>query len=263
MRSQAPHHKGFTIVELITVMVVLAILSIGTMRFISDSTEGFFSASDRAEVSADVRLTLNRLNRELREALPNSIRVSGDCLEFIPVVSATVYVSAPIGFSASNLTLIPLHTPPAAASHRLAVAPGTNVYQLSANSDISPTFTLAAPDAANEVIATLASPHQFSNNSPQRRVYVVDTPVSFCVDRGSLWRYQSYGFQNTQPTAATLPTTMPGRALLVEELDQTVTPFSISPATLTRNAVISVVMHFQRGGDTLEISHNVQVRNII
>ena len=262
-QSQRQRQAGFTIVELIVVMVVLAILSIGTVRFIGDATTGFVSASERAELAADVRLSIQRLNRELREALPNSARISGACLEFIPVVGATVYQSAPVGYSSQTLTLVPFSTAGITASSRLAIAPGSNPYLLSSNSDISPTFTLAAPNAQNEVIATLASPHNFPTNAPQRRVFAVAQPVSFCISGGALWRYQNYGFQTTQPTAAGLPTAMPNRSLLVERVDPSVTPFSIAPATLTRNAVVDVLLHFQRGEDTMEISHSIQMRNIL
>ena len=254
---------GFTIVELILVMVVLSVLSIGAVQFISDSTEGYVSAGERAELAADVRLAIQRLNRELREALPNSPRVSGNCLEFIPVVGATVYTSAPIGYASQTVTLVPFSANGITPASRLAIGPGANPYQLGNNSDVSTTFVLTPPDAQNEVTATLAAPHQFVSASPQRRVYAVENPVSFCVDGGALWRYRNYGFQAVQPLPADLPVSMPGRALLVEQLDAAVTPFTLAPATLTRNAVVNVEMHFQRGGDTLEISHGIHMRNLL
>ena len=256
-------HSGFTVIELITVMLVLAILSIGTVRFMSDSTQGFVSASERAELAADARVSIQRLNRELREALPNSLRISGDCLEYIPIHAASVYRSAPVGFAGQTLNLIPFVTGTINATDRLSIAPGGNLYELSTTGSISPTFTLAAPNADNIVVATLTAAHNFTGNSAQRRIYVIGNPISYCLTNNALWRYQDYGFRTTQPIASDLPTTAPARTLLVERLNSATSAFSVTPASLTRNAVIDITLDYQHGADTLAISHTIQLRNLL
>ena len=98
-RSIGSRQQAFTLIELITVIMLLSILSIGTVRFLNDSAEGFLTGSQRGELAADLRQSVQVLGHALREALPNSIRVSssGECVEFVPVVNASVYLSAPIG----------------------------------------------------------------------------------------------------------------------------------------------------------------------
>ena len=72
---------GFSLVELVSVLIILAILAIGTTRFLTDSATGLASTVDRSELASDARLTVDRLGRAVRDALPRSVRVSGPCLE--------------------------------------------------------------------------------------------------------------------------------------------------------------------------------------
>ncbi len=81
-----PPGSGITLVELVTVVMILGILSVGTVKFITDSGQGFASTVGRAALAGDVRFVTLRIAKEVRDALPNSVRVSGGCLEFVPTV---------------------------------------------------------------------------------------------------------------------------------------------------------------------------------
>ena len=258
---------GFTLVELVIVMVLLGILSIGTIRFINDATEGFVLTQQRAEVAADVRLSIHRLGRELRNALPLSTRLSGDrkCLEFIPISHGTTYVTAPIGAAGSSLEVVPFDTSSLTNQHRLAIAPVTNMYALNNPGGISPTFASSGPDANNIVNLTLSAAHQFANNSSQRRLYIVQNPVSYCVVNNALWRYVNYGFSTTQQTPSTspgLPNSLPNRALIAEGVDP-VSEFELAPANLTRNGVVNLDIVFVRDDNRISINYSAQLRNSI
>ena len=76
---------GFTLIELVVVITVMGILSIGAVSFITDASDGYANTVRRTELGSTMRLAAERVTRELRNALPNSVRVSGNCLEFIPV----------------------------------------------------------------------------------------------------------------------------------------------------------------------------------
>ena len=254
-------NRGFTLVELITVMMVLGILSVGTVRFISDSSGGFATTVTRAELAGDARFAVERLAREIRDALPNSVRVTGGCLEYVPVLGASRYVTLPLTSAATSFRAHPIDPLPVPAGARVAVFPDGAVYDLTAPATVSPTVTVSAPDAGNEVTVTMASAHRFAVESPADRFFLVDTPVSVCVDGGRLWRYANYGFNVVQPTVAGLPGSLPNRALLAQEVVST-TPFALNAPTLTRNAVLGIDLEFARGDDQVRIEHLVQVRNV-
>jgi MSHA biogenesis protein MshO len=254
---------GFTLIELVVVITVMGILSVGAVKFITDASDGYASTVRRTELGSTMRLAAERMTRELRSALPNSVRVSGSCLEFIPVESGASYLNLPVSITASAFDAIePIDV--ALAGVRIAVFPdSTNaVYSLGSPAVISPPSTFAPPDANHVVRVSLAAPHRFPVESPQRRLYLVREPVSYCVDQNRLWRYQGYGFRAVQPTGAALPTSMPGRSLIGEDLVASSPPFTFANATLTRNAEVGIDLEFRDTPDSIRVHHLVQLRNV-
>jgi len=252
---------GFTLVELVTVIVVLGVLALGTVRFIDDSSSGFASTVARAELASDARGTLDALARSLRNALPNSVRVRGGCLEYIPVVSASSYLTLPVAVPALSFRAVPLD-PPAADGLRVAVSPSAGIYALAASAALGPPASFSLPDSDNEITVSFAVPHRFPAESPRQRFFVVADPVSVCASGGRLFRYGGYGFEAVQPLPATLPGALPGRVLLAEDL-LTSTPFTLAAATLSRNAVVAIALTLRNGADDrLELTHSVQLRNV-
>lgn len=253
--------RGFTLVELVVVMVVLGILSIGTVQFLTDSSDGYAATVSRSELATSTRFAVNRVATEVRDALPNSIRISGTCLEFIPIIAASTYLDLPLATAATSFQAVPLDPAAVPAGARTAVFPDTNIYQLTSPATVSPTVAVSAPNASNEVTVTMSSAHRFAAPSPFNRFYLVDDPVSFCVDGGRLWRYSGYGFTATQPTGGSLPGAMPGRALIAQNVSAAM-PFTLNDPTLTRNAVVDIDLTFAQAGDALRVEHSVQIRNV-
>lgn len=252
---------GFTLVELITVIMVLGILSIGTVRFITDSTSGLATTISRAELAGDTLFAVERISRSLRDALPNSVRVAGPCIEFVPVMAASTYRTLPVAAAASSFLAVPFDPLPIPAGLRSVVYPAASLYSTASPGVMSGLVSVSAPDTNNEVTVTMAMPHQFSSESPSERVFLVGAPISYCVDGGRLWRYQNYGFRPTQPAAVDLPAARPDRALIAESVANPA-PFTVDTASLTRNAVVKIEMEFTRGADSVRIDDLVQVRNV-
>ena len=256
--------RGFTLVELVVVIVVLGILSVGTVRFIRDAGDGYASSARRAELGSNARLAVERLSRDLRTALPNSVRVSGACVEYIPIVAAATYQAIPVALSATSFKASPLTTVGSLSSVRVAVHPDdpSALYGLSTPGAISPLATFSVPDASNLITVSLAASHRFAPESAQKRFFVVATPVSYCVASARLFRYQNYGFTAVQPTVATLPTGLPQRAVVADAMVAGAAPFTYTGASENRNAVVKVSFAFGTGGDALNVDHLVQLRNV-
>ena len=255
---------GFTLIELVVVITVMGILSLGTVRFITDAADGYAGTVRRTELGSTARLAAERISRELRNALPNSVRVSGSCLEFIPVEGGSTYLNVPVSIASTTFDVVPPISVAPTNGARIAVFPDTTgtVYTLGDPGVISPPANFAAPDVNNVVRVTLTAAHRFPFESPERRFFLLREPLSYCVDQNRLWRYQGYAFQSVQPTAGSLPTGMPGRSLIGEDVVSSTTPFSLTSATLTRNAEVGIDLDFQDGADSVRIHHLVQLRNV-
>lgn len=73
-----PHSppQGFTLIEMIVVLTLTGIIAILVARNITRPVEGFIDLSQRSELVDSAELALRRMSREIRLALPNSVRLS-------------------------------------------------------------------------------------------------------------------------------------------------------------------------------------------
>ena len=97
---------GFTLMEAILVIVIIGILAGIVAVFIRAPILGYRDSVDRAEITDQADLALRRMARDIRLALPNSVRVSSDgsALEFLQTRSGARYLSQDDGVD-SALTL--------------------------------------------------------------------------------------------------------------------------------------------------------------
>jgi MSHA biogenesis protein MshO len=95
MTARSPA-RGFTLVEMIVAMVVLGILSAIIAVFIRAPILAYREGVDRAEITDQADLALRRMARDIRLALPNSVRVwqDGSLLEFLQTRSGARYLAA-------------------------------------------------------------------------------------------------------------------------------------------------------------------------
>ncbi len=92
----AESQRGFTLVEMIMVIVITGIIGGMVAIFIQAPVQGYFDSARRAEMSDIADTALRRLGRDLRTAVPNSARVSGTTsLEFLPTRDGGRYRVSP------------------------------------------------------------------------------------------------------------------------------------------------------------------------
>lgn len=259
---------GFTLIEMVVTIVIIGILGVGISSFIGNTTKGMVDTAERSQVASIALLVSERVSRSLRLALPNSIRTSatGDCIEYIPVYAGTDYLSVPVLLSSNQFDVAPFSNIAngfdfSATPLRVAVYPSslTGLYSLSANSVISSGVSqVGASLIVGAQSVLLDANHQFPEDSPTKRLFLVDQPRMYCFKNDLLYHYRDYGYS----AGGSLPTPALTKASVVgSRLDQG--EFNYFPNTLQRNGVV-VVKFDVRGDGTLRqtVNQEVQIRNV-
>ena len=87
--------RGFTLIELVMVIVITGILAATSSIFIKPALDAYFGAKRRAAMSALADTAFRRMGRDIRSAVPNSIRWPGSqCLEMVPTSTGGRYRDA-------------------------------------------------------------------------------------------------------------------------------------------------------------------------
>jgi MSHA biogenesis protein MshO len=265
--------KGFTLVELVTVIIVLGVLAAGVSSFLKFGSQIFVEANTRDQLISSARFAVERLNREIRTAVPNSIRTNNSadasikCLEFMPFVASASYLDIPVA--------------PEPSSNQITVVAfddsdfGTNlsavVYATSPNDIYAVTsdhIVGLANTAINKVSnvwgISLSSSTRFAEDSPTSRVYFVSQATSFCIDAsGSMRRFHGYATD-----AAGIPTPYANGVLMAENIlfkdenNLDVDFFTVSQATLQRNGQVIISLPFGSNGELISFNNEVQVPNV-
>jgi MSHA biogenesis protein MshO len=253
--------SGFTLIELVITIVVLGVLMAGTAAYITNSTVAYTNVAQRDQLTSLGRVTIERVTRDLRQALPNSIRIQNNCIEFFPVKAGSVYFDLPTGAPASSFTAMSFSIPTGSNIKHVVVYP-YNATALYAQANPGPLAGFASAAGAPTATVTLSANHQFAQPAPHRRFYLVEDPVSYCIVGTNLNRYENYGVSASQATPPS------GTAQLMAENIQTsdggaVTPFTYIPGTLQRNGLVTLDFRFLIDGEWIRLSHEVQVRNVL
>jgi MSHA biogenesis protein MshO len=255
--------QGFTLIELIITITVISILMAGTLAYISNSMTAYTATARRDQLTSLGRIAVEKVARELRGALPNSLRVSNNCIEFFPSVGGSSYLSLPVDTSASSFTAVDFSLSSYTGTAYVVVYP-YNTTALYAVGDPGPLATYASKAGNPTTTVTLNAAHQFARQAPQRRFYVVSAPVSFCVVGTDLMRYSNYGIhaaQSAPPSGGT--NTLIAQNMQTVDSGTTVTPFTYSPGTLRRSGVVTLDFRFLIDGEWIRLAHEVHIQNVL
>jgi MSHA biogenesis protein MshO len=220
---------GFTLVEVVIVMVVTGVLAGIVAIFIKGPVLNYINARSRAEMSDAADGALRRMRRDVRLALPNSIRVSSDgrALEFIQTKVGARYLSiedgaAPGRFVLNFITAAPpdglrfdiVGTPPVGAQ---AIVQNDRVVVYNLGSGFAPADAYTGGNIATvagiagQTVTLTANPFAAQAaqgavlESPGRRFQVITGPVSYYCrsfangGNGTIERHHGYALQANQP----------------------------------------------------------------
>ena len=259
MSQREKKQSGFTLIELIIVIVLLGIVGAMGAGFISAAFKGFFDTDVRMEMYEEGKAAMVRMEREIHIAVPNAIQPfnngskanSGNEIQF-GVIDENTMATASGQYleNENNISGLP--------ASRLISIYNTQWcnFDLRSSPDCSATDKshIYTSDATGAIAVTA-----IDTLSPYQRYYVVHpSAVSFSVVGTTLSRSTAAvnvgaaldAFGGAQTLAQNI---IPSGALPY---------FTYNPGTSTRNSVVSIHFAISRNGETVNFHKEVQVRNV-
>lgn len=272
--------RGVSLVEMIVVIAITGIVAAAVASFIKRPVEGYVDAARRAELTDLADTALRRMTRDVRTALPNSLRVTNPVgpgiryLEYLHTSGGGRYrvevdsagLGNPLDFTTTDASFEVIGPMPTLAAGNFIV-----VYNLNADPAITTSNAYVGDNRATyssntATTITLTAATLFPFASPGKRFQVVQTPVTYTCDplpggSGELRRFSGYAIQPAQPIAiggAPL-STAPVNALLARNVrDCTFAYAEISQRTGT----LALSLQLESGGESVRLFQQVHVNNV-
>lgn len=272
---------GFTLVELVVVISIVGIVAGVVGLFVGSPVLGFLDVARRAALTDAADLALLRISRDLRAALPNSVRTSNSsgvsALELLHTLDGERYRVEPPGTEDDRLrpgesdtafnTFAPLNgSDPIPAGARLAIYPlgqdGANPWVDAVITPVGMSVTRSAVtvSGAAESRLSLGAAHRFPLDSPSRRVFLVDAAVSYLCSGGQLLRYSGYTPTATQPASKAALDALAAAVVVTGDLESCDLRYAAS-ANSQRNAVARLSIVLARDQERVRLMRQVHVDN--
>jgi len=285
MRALPHVARGFTLIELVITITVGSIVVAFMALFIVMPMNAYSTQTQQAALVDAADSALRFMARDLRSALPNSVRVSSGgtvtALELLATADGARYqdggpvanpalaldFTAADGAFATTVPFTQLTLPWTSSSYYLSIynvgVPGANAYQMT--NVITPagtTISIAAGATANQNLVTLSPAFQFAFGSPGKRVYLVSGPVSYLCDTAAatLTRYSGYTIAGAQPASAAALSAAGATAALVAA-NVASCQFTLTTGTAERNALATLTLQISQNGQSVQLLNEVQVVN--
>jgi MSHA biogenesis protein MshO len=279
--------SGFTLVEMIMVIVITGIIGGMVAVFLKAPIQQYMDVARRAELTDIADTAFQRLARDMRTAVPNSVRLptpaGSTYVEFMPTRTGGRYRANPpgaggcgVGGASDPLTFAPspadtcfeIIGPP------ITVAANDYIVVGSTQSDAAPPYdtsaagvlrlvtAVGAVGAVQHITMTGAAQLPAFAQLDSQRFQVVDgiqQAVTFACETvgtsatgdgtGKLMRYWGYGFTHTLgATKAVLADNISGCIFVYDIVNQ-------------RNALVAITLQITRGGETVSLYEEVHVNN--
>lgn len=255
-------HAGFTLVEMIVVIVITGIIGGMVAVFLKAPIQQYMDITRRSDMTDIADTALRRIARDLRLALPNSVHVdsSGQYLDFLATSGGGRYRSGAGGtnnildFTVADTSFEALGQMPTCAANDQVVVynlgiPGADAY---AGDNRTLCSSVAAP------VVNIAA-KKFPFESPNARFQIVHEQVRYICDpvAHTLTRYSLAGNAIVAPTA-TVPA---GGALLANNVSAC--SFSYDALVVAqRSGLMTMNLAITENGETVTLYSATHVSNV-
>jgi MSHA biogenesis protein MshO len=267
----ASRHRGFTMIEMVMVIVILGVVGGMVAVFMRGPIDAYVATGHRAALTDVADATARRMARDISKALPNSVlNPNPTCIEFVPTKTGGRYraddTASGLDFARPDTSFNMLGDNSALpANQQIAVGDIIAIYNLGISGasayDVPPSNISAVTAIAADASAPVAAPQtkitidakQFPLASPGNRFHVIpanEQVVAYVCTAGRLMR--------TVRTLAAAACPDNGSTMAT---DVSACNFDYAGSDLQRNALVRLQLGFTRNGETASLYHEVHVGN--
>lgn len=288
LRSQS----GFSLFELIVVVVLVGILAVGAGMLIANPINAYDAQQRRQQLVDQAEMALRQVASDVRGALPNSLRVSSAGavwgVEFVTTLDGARYrdqiddsvalsdamdilefsgadtdfnllgsFSSLAAFAAGQRLVIYSTTP--ATLYQDAVLGNNPGIITPAGTNLTLSTSVLYPSEQHiNIDVGAGAGFQFAQQSPGQRLFVVDSPVSYVCNPATrqLQRHSNYGYSAAQSLA-------PGGTTATVVTQLTGCSMTYNPGTSQRGGLLTLSLTIGDGsGESVTLLHQVHVENV-
>lgn len=274
MRAALQRQQGFTLIEMVMVIVILGIVGTMVAVFMRAPVTAYFDTARRAALTDVADTTVRRMARDIRKALPNSLQTpvtvpANQCVEFIPTRTGGRYradVDAGV-VGAQAASILAINTPDTRfnmlgnnanlpADQQIQVLDWIAVYNLgiagaNAYAGDNTSVVRGVVNGAETAITIDSTTFPLASGGNRFHVIPFTEPVVAYVCNGGNLRRSVRAF-----AAASCPAT---GAILARNVGNC--NFVYNGSDLQRNALVRLTVEFTDTGETVSLYHEVHVNN--
>ena len=277
---------GFTLVELVIVIVITAVLAVAASLYMRPAFEAYADTRSRSEIASVAAVSLQRIARDVAMAVPNSIRTpDAACFDLVPSsasgrvrLGTDIVNSGSVPLDLSQPTaqldvLTPLDSLPAAGTW-LVMGNQTAADLYAGLTRTAIAGSAGEPGALGTARLTLASAFQFPQGLAGGRFQLVSAAqgvVSYVCSgagvaqgrgTGTLWRISGQAFSAVAPGSC--PDVAPGMAgaqRIATGLSSCSFSYDPGATSSQQYGLLALQFGFTRGGETATLVNTLQVLN--
>jgi MSHA biogenesis protein MshO len=284
--TRHPHaRRGFTLVELIVTLVLFGLMGATLVVFLRPAVDSWLAVRTRAALASDADHALRRMLRDVRAAVPNSIRTPGtQCFELVPTGGGGRYRMAADGVTAGSAPAdaqaattqfdVFSSLQPLPAAGDWVVVDNQNPGDVYSGANRSAITALATPAAAHGrhrlSIDALQFPLGYDGGrfnwvpDSQKAVFYVCSGASTTLDGngnapGVLYRLKNYGFNAAAPTSCPA---VAGADVLATGVRSCRFLYNANQGATQQSGFISLQIELTRSNETASLVLGAHVSNV-
>ncbi|MDA0119354.1 PilW family protein [Vibrio sp. T11.5] len=254
--------RGFTLIEMVISITLLGIVGLFVGEVVRQSLVLYSDSSNREALIQQGRFATERLRREIREAIPNSVVVANNCIEILPITNSAIYMDLPtVAATSAAIRVLPVVKsitagervvvyPTDAAELRQSISGVGQIAQVSTDVDFSASGAMTSMVNVNLTVSA-----GFTALSPADRLYFYRDPVAFCLVGTELLRYSNYALDRV-----TLDPALLGQGVRVAG-NLAAVNFVVASPQLQRNGLVKMELTFSDNGEQIRFDHDALIYN--